>query len=116
LFLAGANGQIMLLDPGGGDIEVVAESISAFRSLLVDPQHAPNLLQEPVVRAFEEQHGPMAAGHCLSYTQLPVLGGAYSSENRFTLSIGEHAAVTGEMHRQLRDLPDGAKVKVRIVP
>jgi hypothetical protein len=45
-----------------------------------------------------------------------VLGGSYSVENRYAISIAEHASFSGDLHRQIRDLPDGTAVRVKVVP
>jgi hypothetical protein len=114
LFLADRDGAIHLLDPGAGTVERIADSQSHFETQLSDANNADDLLQADIVSAFESMHGPLPAGRCLSYTMLPVLGGTYTLENRYPLSIREHAGVTGDMHRQIRDLPDGTEVEVRV--
>jgi hypothetical protein len=45
-----------------------------------------------------------------------VFGGAYTADNRYSIRIAEHASFTGDLHRQIRDLPDGTVVKRRVVP
>jgi len=116
LFVVSPEGQVAMLDPGGGNVEILADSVTAFHALLRDGKRAAALLQQPIVDAFEATNGPLPEGRCLSFTTLPVFGGAYTVENRYSLPIKEHAGVTGEIHRQIRDLPDGAKVQFKIVP
>ncbi len=116
LFLLNAEGQVLMLDPGAGTAEIVADSIPAFRSLLDDEDRSVELLQLGVVEAYEAANGPLAHRRCLSFTTLPVFGGAYTIDNRYCLSIEEHAGVTGHVHRQIRDLPDGARIELKIVP
>ena len=83
--------------------------------MLENPSEAARLLLAPVIAEFVRLHGPFPLGTCLGFTQLPVLGGAYTIENRYRLSAVEHFSLTGDLHRQLRDLPDGAKVRIRTV-
>jgi hypothetical protein len=116
LFYMDAAGNVWRLDTGAGDTELVAGSTLEFESVLADAERIASLFLVPVVSAFEAAHGPLSEGQCLGFTTLPVLGGAYSVENRFALSVVEHAAFTGDVHKQIRDLPDGAKVRIRIVP
>lgn len=116
LFARAPNGAVLRLDTGGGTLERAAPSLEAFEHFLRDTEKAAELLLLPVVRAFEDRHGPLGAGECLGFTTLPILGGSYTVENRYRLSMAEHAAFTGDAHRQLRDLPDGAAVKIKIVP
>jgi hypothetical protein len=116
LFVEGTEGQILMLDPGAGSTEVIADSFSELQSLLEDETRSSLLLQKAVVDAFEAVNGPLPEGRCLSFTTLPVFGGAYTVDNRYSLSIREHAEVTGDIHRQLRELPDGTTVRIKTVP
>lgn len=116
LFVATPGGAIARLDTGGGDLELVAASRDEFRRALEDPEQAENLLLLPVVRDFEASEGRLGAGECLGFRTLPVFGGAYTVENRVRRSIAEHAGFTGDVHRQIRDLLDGAQVRLKVIP
>jgi len=116
LFYSDEHGQVWRLDTGAGEPDSVASSDQAFEQLLGDPERADELLLLPVVRAFEELHGPLGEGRCLGFTTMPVFGGDYTVENRFTISVTEHASFTGDLHRQIRDLPDGTAIQLRVVP
>ncbi len=116
LFIHTADGKIAMIDPGAGNVTVAADTLAAFRAQLEDADRSAELLQLALVRAFETSRNRLQPGCCLGFKQLPALGGSYDLENRFPLSITEHAAFTGDVHRQIRDLPDGAKVKFKIVP
>ncbi|NUO64091.1 MAG: DUF1851 domain-containing protein [Gemmatimonadaceae bacterium] len=116
MFYADTTGQVWRLDTGAAEAERVGTSQAAFDDLLGNRARADELLMAPVVQAFEELYGPLGAAQCLGFKSLPVLGGTYTAENRVALPICEHAAATGEMHRQIRDLPDGATVRVTVIP
>jgi len=114
-FLLQADGAVYWLDTGAGTFSAVAPSREEFNTMLASAASAARLLLAPVVDDFVRTHGPFPSGTCLGFTQLPVLGGAYTIDNRFLISEVEHFGVTGDLHRQLRDLPDGAKVQLRVV-
>jgi len=95
---------------------LVAESPAAFELALANPPRAEDLLLLPVVHAFELAKGKLAPGCCLGFTTLPVFGGAYTAENRYAIRIVEYASLTGDLHRQIRDLPGGTEVHRRVVP
>jgi hypothetical protein len=116
LFVRDDGGNVLRLDTGGGELERVAPSIEAFEHALSDPDRAAELLLLPVVYAFEARHGALGTTECLGFTTLPILGGSYTVENRYRLPVREHASFTGDLHRQLRDLPDGTAVRIKIVP
>ena len=113
-FVAELDGKIWWLDTGAGELREVAPSAPAFFQLLEQSASAARLLLTPVVEEFVRVHGPIPEGKCLGFTQLPVLGGSYSVENRWLAPAVEHFRLTGELHRQIRDLPDGTRVNIRI--
>jgi len=116
LFLRSPDGQVSMIDPGAGVVHGVAATEAQFESQLADPERNADLLQVGAVEAFVTAHGALQGDQCLGYKTLPALGGSYALDNRYAVSIAEHAAFTGDVHRQIRDLPDGARVKIKIVP
>lgn len=116
LFVAQPSGVVQRIDTGYGELEPVAESIAQFEEALRDPEVEWELCLLPVVRQFEQEHGPLLGDECLGFTTLPIFKGSYAADNRFRLGIGEHAAFTGDLHGKLRDLPDGAPVRLKIIP
>src|SRR6185503_15095204 len=113
LFVSNPDGSVAMIDCGAGELAVVARSEAEFRTHMLDERQADEMLQRPVVEAFEAHHGQLAPDQCLGYTKLPILGGEYTVGNRFSLSIAEHASFTGDLHRQIRDLPDGSQVTLK---
>ena len=114
-FVAYPDGTISWLDTGAGSVQRIAATRQEFDEVMADPTEARRLLLAPVVEESVRLHGSFPDGVCLGFTQLPVLGGAYSIDNRFRLPAVEHFAVTGDLHRQMRDVPDGTGVQVRVV-
>lgn len=116
LFYADELGQLWRLDAGAGESELLAPSNAAFMKLLADDTAAEELLLVATVREFEAHHGTLEPNHCLGFRTLPVFGGAYTADNRYALPVEEYASFTGDVHRQIRDLPDGARIRFDIVP
>jgi hypothetical protein len=114
-FVRLANEQVWWLDCGSGSLTEVAASVVAFEHLLNQPINAAKLLLAPVIEASVRRDGPFQPGTCLAFTQLPILGGSYALENRWRAPATEHLGLTGELHRQLRDTPDGTSVRVDVV-
>lgn len=116
LFIVDAKGAVMRLDTGSGELEPCASSIGEFYRALEDRGRAADLLLLPVVHEFESRHGNLGPDECLGFTALPVFGGVYSVGNRRRVTVAEHASFTGDIHRQIRDLPDGEEVSVKVIP
>ena len=114
IFFRDGSGQIFWLDTGAGTVEHIASTEQTFWQVLADPARAKELLLQPVVESFL-QDGSFPIGKCLGYKVLPVFGGAYSGDNRVMFTAAEHFAVTGNVHEQIKDLPDGGSVEFTIV-
>ena len=108
------DGRIWWLETGGGAFKEIAASRTDFDRLLEDGEQVKQLLLAPIVEEYIRAHGPFPLGKCLGFTQLPVLGGSYTLDNRWLAPAVEHFGLTGHIHSQIRDLPDGTKVRIEI--
>lgn len=115
VFLVGARGEVLWLETGGGTLTRIAASEREFEEGLAEAVWRDEWLLETVIARLARQGQVPAAGECFGYRILPVLGGAYDGENRVVVAGAEHVGLTGELHRQIRDLPDGATVRLEIV-
>jgi hypothetical protein len=53
-------------------------------------------------------------GECFSFLIPPILGGDYTTANTVVLPITEHYGVYSSYHEQLRGVPDGTKVVIKV--
>ena len=67
----------------------------------------------PLVDEIVAADKTLSPGYCYSYLQLPILGGEYSINNTTMVPIKEHYGLSGEIHKQIKDLPDGSKVTIK---
>ena len=56
----------------------------------------------------------LAEGQCVGFKQPVVLGGGYTRSNAYAVEACECVSWLGDLHRQINDLPDGAKIKLNI--
>jgi hypothetical protein len=122
LFLEKESGGVFWLECGTGLVERVADSAGAFQAYLGGPRDEAwnSRIDEWFLWNFVDQlheagkrPGP---GQCYGLTILPVFAeGRYTVDNVFVLSAREWLTVTGSMHRQIQDLPDGAQVAIKVV-
>ena len=115
IFYKDSSNHVHWLDTGAGTSEHVASSQSEFWALLTNPEHAAELLLQPVVESFLQASGPLPLGKCLGYKTLPKFGGDYSGAKRVLLPASEHFMFTGDIHQRITDLPDGSQVKFTVV-
>jgi hypothetical protein len=56
----------------------------------------------------------LGPGRCYCFKIPLVLSGECAVENVGTISITEHYSFLADLHRRIRGLPDGAKVRLEI--
>jgi hypothetical protein len=115
VFLINPAGEITRLDTGIADVETVAPTREAFETTIADPDILADWFLEPVVDELRKQGKVLEPGQCYGFTILPIFNeGSYGAANRFALGAAEHIRLTGDLHRQLREVPDGATVQIRV--
>ncbi len=108
------SGHLYFLDVGGGTVELKADSYRDFLDNKLSYELTEELLL-PVVVDKLEQHGiKLKPRQVYSYTLLPIIGGAYDEKNMFAVDLYEHYNLTGDIHFQLKDSPDGTHIKIAV--
>ena len=113
LFLVFDDGSVHMLDIGIGSLEKLAESREDFCEKIDENENANEWLMISLVDKLAQAGKELQPGRCYSFIIPPVLGGDYTVENTAILSIKEHYGVYASIHQQIKDLPDGAKVRLR---
>ena len=113
VFLQSELGNIFWLDVGGGELTKVADSFDEFRSKLNDDEIANEWFMFNLVSQIKESGLELEDGKLFGYKKLPVIGGEYHSDNFELTDISIHFSLAGQIHRQIRDLPDGTKVNIK---
>lgn len=103
-----------MFDVGGGTLERVADSRDGFSDLIDREDNANQWLMIPLVNELVASGKLLKPGYCYGYLQSPILGGDYTVENTIVIPIAEHYHVNGSIHEQIKDLPDGSKVTLRV--
>jgi hypothetical protein len=116
MFLIGKNGTINWLDTGVGQITKVAENLEEFEILLGNEHNIDNWFLPPLVEQLIEQGKILKENEVYSFKIIPALGGSYSIDNFEVTDISVHFSMTGQIHQQIKDLPDGIRInKVTVV-
>jgi hypothetical protein len=105
--------QIWMFVPETGELELVAPTIEDWAQTILDDYQL--WTAHSLVHAWQEKNGALPVGSRLVPKTPFVLGGEYSIDNLRAID-----AVTGMIFRanlalQIRNLPDGAEVKLKIV-
>jgi hypothetical protein len=76
--------------------------------------NAEDWLMKPLVDQLVAAGVLLQTGQCYSFLTPPVLGGDYTVQNTVVLPISEHYGVYGSYHEQLRGVPDGTKIVIKV--
>ena len=100
----------MLLDVGTGKTELAATSVAELNEQLSNRDFVmERFLVEDFVAA-RDALGALQAGQVYGYKTPPVLGGGFDISNLEVADVAVHFSVLGQVHRQVRNLPDGTPV------
>jgi hypothetical protein len=114
LFIVFDNDTVHMLNVGTGSLEKLAESRHDFGNKIDKGNNANDWLMIPLVDQLVQAGRLLHRGECYSFIIPPVLGGEYSVENTVVRAIPEHFSFFASIHKQIKDLPDGAKVRLRV--
>jgi hypothetical protein len=117
MFLADKNAAIFWLDTGKGEMKKVADNINHFKSLLNDLENIDEWLLASSVLDLIEAGILLKENEVYSYKTMPILNGDYSIENFAPTDISVHFSITGQVCKQVVNLPEGTRInKVLINP
>lgn len=117
MFLADKNAAIFWLDTGKGQLKRIADSSEQFKLLLEDLDNVDEWLMASTVLDLIEAGISVKENQVYSYKTMPILNGDYSIENFDTTDISVHFSMTGQICRQVINLPEGTRInKVVINP
>lgn len=103
---------ICLFEPETADLKPVAPDLDGWAdAVLSDYSFVTGF---PIAHQWQEMHGAIPAGSRL-FPKIPFnLGGDYTVDNLFAMEDARGMRLMGEIATQIKGLPDGTKVKLRI--
>lgn len=113
-FLVDYLGRVYWLETGAGTLSKVAEDQESFLTALEQEDRRNDWLFAENIASWIRAGQTPNPGECFGYKSLPVLGGTYEESNRLLVKASEHFWLSGEIHFQIKDLPDGARVRIKI--
>lgn len=115
LFLVLQDGTVHMLDVGAGTLTKLADSRDDFRTKIDVDDNANQWLMIPLVDQMVAAGVVLQPGECYGFKMPPVLGGDYTVENAGPLPVWDYLGAYGSIHEQLRDVPDGSQVVLKVV-
>ena len=115
LFLENMIGEIYWLTADGGDLQKVADTTIHFDEQLQDDTFIDNWFLPALVEKFLAAGLELKENEVYSPKKLTVLGGTYDPDNFWPTDMSVHFQFTGVISEQIKDLPDGTPVRIKIV-
>ena len=114
LLIRDLEGRVWRLCPEDVYCEVVASNEVEYEKLINDSDFLEDWNMENLVNVARKKLGSLSGTrkYCL---KIPgILGGDYAEDNLGTAPLEEMIAFSGNIAEQIKDLPDGAQIKLEI--
>ena len=105
--------QIWFFDAETGDMDFSADNLDAWAKKILTNYNIQT--GYPLVHEWQKRNGPLQAGHRLMPKMPFVLGGKYELENLYSLKAISAMRTRGNLANQIKSLPDGTKIKIRVI-
>jgi hypothetical protein len=113
VFIQRSDG-VAWVNTGTAEVTLVAANQDQFRERLAGEVWADWFLPELVGLLHKKGRRP-SPGECFTYAIYPIFAeGKYVPENFKPVPAAEHFGLSGDLHRQLRDLEDGSEVRLTV--
>lgn len=112
LFLSDERGRVHMLDIGGGEFSLIAESIPEFTALAKTPEMHQKWFQESAVKSASDRGLVPGWDQCIGFSTPVVFAEGGGLDSAYIADLYEQVAFLGDIHRQIADVPDGGKVRL----
>ena len=109
LLLRDDTGEISLLDINLGILEYASTGGTDPASLF------PIAFDDQIASGYRAAGLLLQPGKCYGLKIPGVTGGSFEVDNIYIASVAEYISFTGNFHYQIKDIPDGTKVKIKVV-
>jgi len=112
LFFEDDKGMCYWLNVGEGKFEKVAKNHEEFKAKLKNKEIVDEWFLVELVAELKRNGLELMEKKLYGYKTLPILGGEYSPENFELTDIEVHFELSGQIHKQIKDLPNGTKINI----
>jgi hypothetical protein len=103
-----------MLQVSGFQYLVVAEHRQDFEEWLADPDKMTDWFLAPLVDHLVALDKGLPPGKCYSFITPLGLGGQLIEENVMVIPIAEHFGCFGAIFQQIKDLPEGSQIILKV--
>jgi hypothetical protein len=110
VFAQGESGAVYFLDTAEGTVNPVADDGATFQSLLRDSQFVTDHMYPSRIVELRKAGKLLAPTEVYSHQQPLVLGGVDEVDNLEPTFACVAISLHGQIHQQVKDLPEGTKI------
>lgn len=114
LIFRSADASYWRILPENPECLKIAENQSDYGKLVIDKEFQLDWAMEILVTLAKQTLGELEIGQKYCLKMPALLGGEYEKENLGTISQIEQISFSGDIARQIDDLPDGSKFELKI--
>jgi hypothetical protein len=117
LFLQDGRGIVNRLDLTSGKISTVASSAADFRNAANDASKKRDWFLEELAKQAERSGCSPGKGQCVG-GKVPFVfaQSANAPDNLYVADLYEYVSFMGDLHRQMKDVPDGGQTRIIVQP
>jgi hypothetical protein len=115
LIVCATDGAHWRICPEEWSCELIARSAAEFAALSSDDEFRTDWEMAPLVELARQQLGPLPDGRCYCLKLPAVIGGRYEAANLGIIALVELISFAGDMAQQIKDVPDGDQIEIKIV-
>jgi len=109
-----ASGEIHWLDVASGELTVVASSGGELEELMREEGVAQNWFMPEAVTAMRKAGSVLGEHEVYSLEHPAILGGEFKLSNITPTNVYVHFNLHGQIHEQVKDLPEGAEISIDV--
>jgi hypothetical protein len=116
LIVLAVDGVYWRICPEETSCERIAPDTGQFAAMSGNEEFRTDWEMTLLVELAQQTLGPLTAGRCYCLKVPAVIGGNYDAANLGMISRAELIAFSGDLARQIKDVPDGGQITLEIVP
>lgn len=115
LMVRDVHGKYWRLCPEDVYCEVVADNREELDALSIDQEFLEDWYMKTLVEVVKDKYGPLEEGRKYCLVTPGILGGEYGISNIRTAPLVEIIRFSGMLGDQIKDLPEGAQIELKVV-
>ncbi len=109
------NGFVWRIVPEELSCEIIAKDVTEYEQIRTSEEFVADWNLPGLAKAAEAAYGPLAEEQVFYLVTPGILGGEYEVSNIKTLLLEELLSVSGDMAKQIKDMPDGGAVEIKVI-